>query len=641
MSDLPSGMGDKGGEMLSGMGHGLGGSATLQYEHTTQVQAAHFSAASLENRGGELPSGTSGAVLATAPRPFRHPVVTTARRLLDAVGPVTSLSWKKRPKVSVLTCSYNRPDLLRAAVESLFSQTDGDWEQLICDDASTNPRVEETLRWAEQDPRVRVWRCRKNVDAPSILWNFMLERAHGRYISILDDDNEKLQRFIEAMSGRLEVGGLGFVTCGTVNIRRGQRDAVLDNMLTSVGELERRNTCDGGSILYKRELFGLVGSFSEDIRTNEDYDLLRRAARSCDFDNLGESLASYRNEDQDRRMSRVITYGDLRAHHDADIAAVMSREIRTNFDVRFVAPVGSGPNGDVTRSQRDAIGAMENGLRAVQGVSFGDGSDLVVIAAPFLMHDEEIKNRVGRCKRVLAIHVEDPLAIGHNISRAHALTEVSGEVWVCTNDVSTVSHYREIVGDRVMVCPMLGVDATVQYDAALERDIDVLFCGYGYESRRRFMADLLPQLKGKRVVLVGDNWHGFSVETMPTQPLAQTYVLHVRAKTVVCSQRQDGVNFNGSWLTPQSVNRGFMEGYFGPRVFIDDTRKSHSYDPGDVVWYSSAQDLAAKLHSYLDGPRDAAADRFAEKCALLYTYKARMERVINCIRSPRYLAEIP
>ena len=116
--------------------------------------------------------------------------------------------------------------------------------------------------------------------------------------------------------------------------------------------------------------------------------------------------------------------------------------------------------------------------------------------------------------------------------------------------------------------------------------------------------------------------------------------MHARAKTVICLHRVHGDCADGP-DEPRTINRGFMEGYLGPRVFLDRTRLDHALDPGDVVWYDDQVDLAAKLHGYLSQSRDPAADRFAEKCRTLYTYRARLARILNCVRGDRHMARIP
>lgn len=653
MSDLPSGMGGgrrDGGDMPSAMSQRLGGSAALTEKTAPVIHAKHFSAASLETvaslgLSGAVFGGVSrGAVLgrpSTRSVEISPPFFVQSSRKRDVVqitGPASAPSWTKRPKVSFITCSYNRPALLRIAVNSLLSQTDRDWEQLIVDDASTDPRVEEILCWAESDSRIRVWRRKQNIDAPSVLWNFMMDRAHGHYISVLDDDNEKLPRFVEILAGILDrEPDIDLVTCGTVSINhKGEAQLTSPNMRTSAKELDIGNTCDGGAMLYRRELLDRVGLYTEAQRTNEDWDWFRRAVRDAKVKNIPESLATYRGHGNDglgaaNRMARMKTLGN-----DSDVASMMQRDICTSIMVQVYGPHSSR----TVQSQKDVIRGVDNAIGSIPWMQQGNG-DLAVIVLPFQIDSMAVADIAKKHRRILFVLVEDPSAVKANIERVRAATISSAEVWVCTNDVTVIEEYRAIVGDRVMLCPQLGVDETVNYQLASERDIDVLFCGYAYESRKQLLNILLPKLKSSRIVVVGDGWEKYKVEVQPTQGLSSTYALHTRAKTVVCFQRRYEDQFNGSEYRPQSVNRGFMEGYFGPRVFIDDTRKHHPYDPGDVVWYSSPDDLATKLNSYLSGPRDQAADRFAEKCALLYTYQARMERIINCVRSPRYLAEIP
>lgn len=541
------------------------------------------------------------------------------------------------PKVSVVTCSYNRPALLRGAVESLRRQTDSAWEHLIYDDASTHPGIPEVLRWAEEDPRVRVFRRASNLDRPSVLWNFLRDRDRGRYYTVLDDDNEKLPRFVEAMAGELDADpSLGAVTCGFLVRAPGQADwEHHHNLRTTPEEVERASTCEGGALLCRRETFEEVGYFSEAIRTNEDWDWVRRAVRSVKIKNLPECLTVYRQHEANRQL-RAEALG-----HSADVALLRQRPRASGLGIRLIYPSPKR----LTCSQLDVIGGASRALAAIPWAQ--EGTDLAVILAPFQVSDEEAVRAVSGCARTLLIHMEDPYALGANLNRVRALVKASPEVWVSTNDRSTVSHYRDFVGDRVILCPSLGADSTVfpvpprpseSVESAPQRDIDVLLCGYAYPSRKRFVGELLPLLGGLRVLLVGDGWEGYPAETMPTQGLEATYALHARTRAVVCLHRVHGDCADGP-VEPETANRGFMEGALGPRVFLDRSRPHHPYEPGDVVFFHEPGDLAGKLHVYL--ARDPAADRFAEKCRLLYTYRTRLARILNCVRAPRFLAEIP
>lgn len=536
------------------------------------------------------------------------------------------------PKVSVVTCSHNRPELLRKAIESLRAQTDPDWEHLIYDDHSTDPRVRAVLEWAAQDPRVRVWLGQENIDQPSRLWNYMLDRAHGRYFTVLDDDNEKLPTFVAAMSHELDADPtLDVVTCGwRMDYSDGTTESCSLNMSTSAPALARMSTCDGGAMLYRRSALERVGYFSEAMRTSEDWDWLRRAAHVCKIKNLPGIHATYRSHGGSR-MHRADALG-----RHADTARVCSQPLETSYGVTVAYP----SRDRLTASQKDVCDSVERALGSLSWIAPTPGGMRVVVS-PFQMSIGDAADAVRGYARALSWHMEDPYALAANSERVRAMKSVVAETWVCTNDASTVAHYQQIVGDRVLVCPTLGPDTLlpVAYDST-ERDIDALFCGYAYPSRQRFMAELLPLLDGLRVVLVGDGWESHGVETMTTQSLEETYRLHRRARAVICAHRLDG-DCGSSPLSPSTVNRGAMEGYGGARVFIDQSRAFHSFDEGDVVWYDGAADLALKLRAYLDAGGDSAARAFAEKCAQTYSYRTRLVRAINSIRAERRMAEIP
>jgi len=540
------------------------------------------------------------------------------------------------PKVSVVTCSYNRPTLLREAIESLRKQTDDDWEHLIYDDASTSPGVAEVLAWAKQDRRVRIWKSPVNLDRPAVRWNFMLDRAHGRYLTVLDDDNRKLPRFVEVMSAQLDSDPtLDLVTCGWVVVRPdGNCEADYHlNLSTCESELNRISTCDGGAMLYRRSTFERAGYFAEEIRTNEDWDWLRRAMSRDSVRNLHECLSTYRSHD-DQRMRRADQLGNA-----ADVDWVRSRALSPTITVRPSYPSPAR----LTQSQRDVVECLDRALQSIPWVRLG-GGDLALVVSPFQMSDAEVQSAVSGCSRALSLHMEDPYALGTNLERVRAMKGICPSTWVCTNDASALGHYQEIVGRSAISCPSLGADAHLAALPAADRDLDVLLCGYAYPSRQRFVRALLPHLGEMRVLLCGDGWESFgsgTVQTTPTQSLADSYVLHTRARAVICLQRVHGDCADGP-APPQTVNRGYMEGALGPRVFLDRSRARHALDEGDVLFYSSPEDLAQKLRIYLTAKeRDPRTERFRDKCRLLYTYRTRLARAINCVRAPRFLAEIP
>lgn len=111
------------------------------------------------------------------------------RDLREAATQAESLAY--RPLISVIMPVYNVDrDLLQAAVQSVLEQPYVNWELCICDDASPNPEVRETLlEAARQDPRIKVEFAEKNggIAAAS---NRALALASGEFVAFLDHDDQ-------------------------------------------------------------------------------------------------------------------------------------------------------------------------------------------------------------------------------------------------------------------------------------------------------------------------------------------------------------------------------------------------------------------------------------------------------------------
>lgn len=86
------------------------------------------------------------------------------------------------PLFSVIIPTYERPYFLAEAIESVLTQTVGDFEILVIDDAGSGPIS------TPEDPRIRVLR-RETNGGPSAARNTGLRQARGRYVTFLDDDD--------------------------------------------------------------------------------------------------------------------------------------------------------------------------------------------------------------------------------------------------------------------------------------------------------------------------------------------------------------------------------------------------------------------------------------------------------------------
>ncbi len=94
------------------------------------------------------------------------------------------------PRFSIITPVYDPPaDVLRACLESVLAQSDGDWEHCLVDDGSPSPHVAQVLaEYAGRDARFRVQHRSANggIVAAS---NDALAMATGELVAFLDHDD--------------------------------------------------------------------------------------------------------------------------------------------------------------------------------------------------------------------------------------------------------------------------------------------------------------------------------------------------------------------------------------------------------------------------------------------------------------------
>lgn len=99
-----------------------------------------------------------------------------------------NINQSNTPRISVVMGVYNSERTLRAAVESIISQSYRDWEFIICDDASSDSSLAILQEYAQQDNRIKVLHNEHNVGCNMVL-NRCIKEAKGEYIAIMDSDD--------------------------------------------------------------------------------------------------------------------------------------------------------------------------------------------------------------------------------------------------------------------------------------------------------------------------------------------------------------------------------------------------------------------------------------------------------------------
>ncbi len=102
----------------------------------------------------------------------------------------TKFNW---PKVTVIISTYDRPVMLRRALESVLMQTYEDFEVWVVDDGSdTAPAICKGIGplFDERSVTLNCAVFERNSGYQSAPKNYAIQRCRGAYIAYLDDDNE-------------------------------------------------------------------------------------------------------------------------------------------------------------------------------------------------------------------------------------------------------------------------------------------------------------------------------------------------------------------------------------------------------------------------------------------------------------------
>ncbi|MCC8395986.1 glycosyltransferase [Paraburkholderia sp. MMS20-SJTR3] len=114
------------------------------------------------------------------------------------------------PSVTVVMANFNGANWIEEAIQSVQRQSVADWELIVVDDASTDASVEIVQAAAARDPRIVLLTSATNA-GPSIARNRALDRARGRWITILDSDDRFAPGRLEALLAKAEATGAGIV----------------------------------------------------------------------------------------------------------------------------------------------------------------------------------------------------------------------------------------------------------------------------------------------------------------------------------------------------------------------------------------------------------------------------------------------
>ncbi|MUV59832.1 glycosyltransferase family 2 protein [Halobacterium sp. CBA1126] len=204
-------------------------------------------------------------------------------------------------KVSIITPTYNRGDILPRAIDSVLNQSFENFEYIVVDDASTD-RTQAIVEEYEDD-RIRYLRHEANRRQAAAR-NTGIEAANGEYVAFIDSDDEwlpkKLARQMDEISQR-DNDWIGIYCDSTT-----QRTSRLKEVITKLFPYEVReegreelmrdilamqgNISAGSSLVVRTNVAREIGGFDETLPRHEDIDFVLRLLQEGNLAYLDEEL---------------------------------------------------------------------------------------------------------------------------------------------------------------------------------------------------------------------------------------------------------------------------------------------------------------------------------------------------------------
>lgn len=211
----------------------------------------------------------------------------------------------RSPLISILMPVYNGAEHVAETIESVCTQTLGDFELIIVDDGSVDDTATIVKILADKDSRIK-YHYKKNAGASNAR-NFALSQARGIYLAVIDADDLWPQDRLEVQH-KLAMANEGYIIIGDVKrfteeikgtkewgsetrLPSVQRDDDYTRYLLSLNsyQMVAFNTFFG-----KTDIIKSCGGWNENLKSAEDWDYWIRLSLVARFYHANAVFQFYR-----------------------------------------------------------------------------------------------------------------------------------------------------------------------------------------------------------------------------------------------------------------------------------------------------------------------------------------------------------
>lgn len=238
--------------------------------------------------------------------------------------------------ISVIMAAFNGEKYISSAIESILSQTLGDFELIIVDDGSTDSTGNIINQFRQKDKRIRPLFNESNLGLTKSL-NAALGLARGTYIARMDADDvsdpHRFEKQVEFLDRHKDYAVVG--TKAIIIDEAGRPTGEINPPLSYRAIRERfpvKNAFVHSSVMFLNECILRVGGYDEAFSYAQDYEMWCRMLLFYKGANLNRFLHRWRRSREgvssvNRRLQKVFSdavrgrYGSLyRTLQDRDIA---------------------------------------------------------------------------------------------------------------------------------------------------------------------------------------------------------------------------------------------------------------------------------------------------------------------------------
>lgn len=230
------------------------------------------------------------------------------------------------PLVSVIVPTYNRPDMLKVAIQSIQDQVFQNYEIIVVNDAGQD--VSSVVQ--AFNSRKIVYLSHEINKGLAATRNTGIRAAKGKYIAYLDDDDIYYPEHIDTL--------VTFLESNNFKVAYTDANEALQNKIDGKWAVVKKNCTysldfDAEAVLvnnftpvlcvmHQKECFETTGMFDESLRRHEDWDMWIRMSRSFPFAHIKRITCEFTTRDDGLGMregalpSFLATYRAICSKHE-------------------------------------------------------------------------------------------------------------------------------------------------------------------------------------------------------------------------------------------------------------------------------------------------------------------------------------